>query len=530
MSETVKLIYRARVVGAPIIAITTPDQRGTIASILADGGVMSHTVSGADEALAAAAYTWDIVDGLVDVNEAAGLDTDWRGDMDQMATIGEAGLIEVLRMAQKGSRGSVFFVLNAHRVLLSETGQGVNAAISQSICNVRDVFKATGQTLILLAPAIDLPAELQGDVLVIDEELPTSVELEGIVQAIHEAAAMSLEPDVLMHCVDALLGLPAFAAEQALALSLRRSGIDVDRLWERKRRMVEETPGLSVWRGGEGFDDLRGVDNISDFIRLIFKGNNPPKAVVFLDEIEKDMAGATGSVGDSSGTSADQLKVLLTYMQDTEARGLMFVGAAGAAKSAVAKAAGNDGGVPTIQMDLGAAKGSLVGQSEAQIRAMLKVVTAVSGGAPLFIATSNNIAQLPPELKRRFTMGTFFFDLPTDEERAAIWDLYLDRYGVVIDNSAPASAGLGLDSDFDDDGWTGAEVKACAKNAADLGISLAQAAAYIVPVAKSDAERIERLRKEANGKYIAANVAGPYRVTAKAATPAPRRIAGRLDE
>jgi hypothetical protein len=61
--------------------------------------------------------------------------------------------------------------------------------------------------------------------------------------------------------VDALVGL-AFPAEQVLAMSLSKKGLDVERLWERKRQAVEQTPGLTVWRGGETFDQIGGCDNI----------------------------------------------------------------------------------------------------------------------------------------------------------------------------------------------------------------------------------------------------------------------------
>ena len=50
-----------------------------------------------------------------------------------------------------------------------------------------------------------------------------------------------------------LLGLAAFPAEQVLAMSLSRTGLDLDQLWERKRQVIEQAPGLSVWRGGETF-------------------------------------------------------------------------------------------------------------------------------------------------------------------------------------------------------------------------------------------------------------------------------------
>jgi len=52
-------------------------------------------------------------------------------------------------------------------------------------------------------------------------------------------------------------------------------------------------------------------------------------------------------------------------------------------------------------------KGSLVGESERRLRAALSVVDAVSQGQALFIATCNSIGALPPELRRRFTLGTF---------------------------------------------------------------------------------------------------------------------------
>src|SRR5581483_5290564 len=100
---------------------------------------------------------------------------------------------------------------------------------------------------------------------------------------------------------------------------------------------------------------------------------------------------------------------------------------------------------------LGAMKGSLVGQSEQNLRAALKVITSVSNGRSLWIATCNGISDLPPELRRRFTLGTFFFDLPDADERKAIWRIYLDKYDRIAAEAAKVK----------DDGWTGAEIKQC---------------------------------------------------------------------
>ena len=115
----------------------------------------------------------------------------------------------------------------------------------------------------------------------------------------------------------------------------------------------------------------------------------------------------------------------------------------------------------------------------------------------LFIATCNSIASLPPELRRRFTLGTFFFDLPSDEERETIWGIYLTKYNV--SGQLP-----------NDEGWTGAEIKECCRKAHRLGITLMQAARYIVPVSRSAAEQIKALRQMASGKFISASTLGVY--------------------
>src|SRR5204863_1847195 len=128
------------------------------------------------------------------------------------------------------------------------------------------------------------------------------------------------------------------------------------------------------------------------------------------------------------------------------------------------------------------AKPAEQGASTERLRTALKIIDAVSQGRMLFIATSNSIASLPPELRRRFTLGTFFFDLPCAEERRAIWDIYINRWNL--------TGGLP-----DDEGWTGAEIKECCRKAWRLKVSLRESAEYIVPVSRSAADQIEGLRR-----------------------------------
>ena len=147
--------------------------------------------------------------------------------------------------------------------------------------------------------------------------------------------------------VDALIGLAAFPAEQVLAMSLSKNGLDLDRLWERKCQAVEQTPGLTIWRGGETFDQIGGCENIKRFFTAVLLGREAPPVIVFVDEIEKAF---TGTGTDMSGVKTEMTGTMLSWMQDHSADGLIFIGPPGAAKSAVGKAAGATAGIPTCDL------------------------------------------------------------------------------------------------------------------------------------------------------------------------------------
>ena len=117
------------------------------------------------------------------------------------------------------------------------------------------------------------------------------------------------------------------------------------------------------------------------------------------------------------------------------------------------------------------------------------------------VCTANDVSRLPPEFGRseRFD-GIFFLDLPTREEKDAIWALYREQFEIDRDQRCP-----------DDEHWTGAEIKACCRLAALLDLPLVQAAQNVVPVAVTASECIERLRTWASGRCLSATEPGLYR-------------------
>ena len=59
-------------------------------------------------------------------------------------------------------------------------------------------------------------------------------------------------------------------------------------------------------------------------------------------------------------------------------RGVLLLSPPGCGKSQFAKALGNETGRPTVVLDVGALLGSLVGQSESNVRAALKLADAMA--------------------------------------------------------------------------------------------------------------------------------------------------------
>jgi hypothetical protein len=485
-----------------LVAINTPDTSATIQAIC--DGVNDDTPM----------VAWDFCSGLTPLNtegaeaiaaacvcpECNGTGEKEGGEVceacDGQAVRGNAqstqgnpaGAMSLLRFVP---RQTIVFVRNAHR-FLDDVG------FLQAVGNLRDPFKQIRRTLVLLGPSIRLPVELTNDVVVFDEPLPGRDAAAEIISALHDDTGIECDDDTLDRATAAVLGLPAFQVEQQAAMCLTRDGLDLAALWEAKRRQIEQTPGLKVFRDSMRFDDLGGLNAIKQHMRLVLNGRNKPNCVVWIDEGEKAFAGRD----DMTGITADQIGVLLQYMEDRRARGFILYGNAGTGKSAIAKAAGPEAGVPTIQCDLGAMMGSLVGQSQQAVRNAVKVIDALSDGRALWCLTCNRIDVLPPELQARFSCGTYFFDLPTEEERATIWSIQKAAYGLADDTT---------DRDFDSSGWVGRDIRNCCDAAWDMAVPIREASQFINPVSRSCPKDIEHRQNQADGKYLDASHGGVFR-------------------
>ena len=354
--------------------------------------------------------------------------------------------------------------------------------------------------IVVLSPVVQIPVELEKLFVVIEHALPDRDQLLRIARELTSDRPDDLpDGEALQRVLDAAVGLTRYESEGAFALSLtKHNALRPEVIWELKAQALRKNNLLTLHRGQETFDTIGGMSNLKDFCR---------RALV----------------------AGKQVKP----------RGVLLLGVPGTGKSAFAKALGNETGKPTLLLDIGTLMGSLVGQSEANLRQALRIADAMSPcilfcdemekalsgvgsqgdsgvstrlfGTLLtwladhetevfFIATCNDISKLPPEFTRaeRFD-GVFFLDLPDAKERDAIWTMYRAHFGIPTNYSRP-----------DDSYWTGAEIRACCRLAALLDVPLTQAARNVVPVAMTAAESVERLRTWASGRCLCATNPGIY--------------------
>lgn len=397
-------------------------------------------------------------------------------------------------LAKFSPQNSVIFIHSAHDIL----SQG---PLCQAVWNLRDLFKASRSILVLLTPGCKVPELLKYDVVTYMENPPSDKEIEQIIDSICNDAGLVQDVESKRLATNALKGLlTTFSVEQATALSIQKTGLDLQALVNQRRAIISKTDGIEIREDKTTFTEIAGYQPIKTRISRKIKGKKPPTLILWLDEVREAFA---GSQGDTSGVTQDQVGVLQTWIQDrlNEGRffGLFAVGFPGTSKSMLAASLRNEANCECIRLDLGAMKGSLVGESERKIRAVLKTIDALTSGNILAIATCNGLKGIPSPFISRFTGGTYFFDLPSPEENSALWNIKRAKFSIPDTDLEPESTG-----------WTGREIHQCCASAEELGISLLEASRDIAPFCKSNRSEIEELRAQAAGKWLSASSSGLY--------------------
>lgn len=495
MAEFKEQFRKARNCSIPLVAVRSADAVASQQNAIASLNGKANTIP---------VLQWDIMRGIVGVNENG------KQTAAEILNGGDAAMVsarptDALGILASVPEDSIVFMHNLHLFWDDKP-------TLQAILNLRDRYKGLGAMLagLTLTGSI-LPAELTEHTLMLDEPFPTTKELAEIARNIYKDAELP-EPngETLAQVCDATQGLSGFAAEQSISLNMAKTGLDIAGTWERKRKMIESDGLLKVYQGPETFKTIGGNEGFKSFNTALFRGNDAPKAAILMDEIDKAVSQDSGN-----STKTELIGLLLSWFQDRDVDGELLNGVPGAGKTAGVKCIGNEFNVPVILFNLVSMQNQFVGNSQKRLITALDRIDAMCNGKPIVYATCNKLESLSPELRSRFKLGTFFFDLPNETERAAIWDIYLQQYfpkrktELTIPNA---------------EGWTGREIRECCYKAYRLNISLIDSARYSVPVSRSSAESIKALRLQASGKFLSATETGIYRYEETATAPSGRKF------
>lgn len=318
--------------------------------------------------------------------------------------------------------------------------------VQSALLDIVPHYKTKQCMLIVLTPIMKLPLELEKEFALVETQLPNKSQLIECLDGIIEGSGFGKEflPSVERRneLIESALGLTMSEAENALSLSLVRPRLSKNsNIWDPKVVMEEKCQALKktglleyIPVAPEGLQQVGGLDVLKGWVRK--------RKAAFTEK-------------------ARQFGL-------PPPKGLLLVGPAGCGKSLSAKAISGELGLPLLRLDMGKMFGSLVGQSEQNMRTAIQVAEAISpcilwvdeiekglagssGGShdsgvgarvlgtiltwmqekksPVFVyATANDIAGLPPELLRKGRFDEMFsVDLPTEQERQDILEIHLKK-------------------------------------------------------------------------------------------------------
>jgi SpoVK/Ycf46/Vps4 family AAA+-type ATPase len=370
-------------------------------------------------------HTWSVTQGMQPAVRRAS------GPVKASSLPGE---LEALAQIHESAEFTVFLLKDFHPYMK-------DTRVVRLLRDLAARLRGKAQTLILLSPQLTLPTELEKDVTVLEYPLPERDDIEtqltDVITAMGDTPSvdMSLTDELRESIVRSAQGLTADEIESALARSLvEERKLTVDKIIEEKKQIVRKTGMLEFYPSSSSMKDVGGHDLLKDW----------------LEKRSKSFTDAARDFG-------------IPYP-----KGILIIGVQGCGKSLVAKAVSSAYGLPMLKMDVGRIFGSLVGQSEQNMRRAISIAESLSpcilwidelekgfagmnGGVsdsgttarvfstfltwmqektkPVFlIATGNNVAQLPPELMRKGRFDEIFFvDLPDTKEREEIFSIHLKK-------------------------------------------------------------------------------------------------------
>ncbi len=388
-------------------------------------------------------YQWDQHRGLVDLESNKQVS----GSDNEMHTAPEGALGWILEQAKadyKAMRegkerpvtGYVYLMLDMHHYFRDEGAPMIErmlkefASIPSACC------------VVIVSPLFECPSGLESEVTLIDFPYPSKSEIKRSLKVILKdikvnfPEAKAFVDDREEDLLNSVSGLTLTEAENAFAKSLVKHGqFDIPTILEEKKQIIRKN-GILEYRDAKfTFDDIGGLDTLKNWLDLR-----------------------------QLGFKQDAIAYGLTVP-----KGMLLIGVPGTGKSMTCVATAHRYNMPLLRLDMGAIFAGVVGESEKNIREVIKISEAVApcivwideiekalGGVkssnysdsgvtnrvfgsmltwmsdkdvPVFVVcTANNVTDLPPEFLRAGRFDEIFFvDLPNSEQRYEVTECLLRR-------------------------------------------------------------------------------------------------------
>lgn len=437
--------------------------------------------------------------------------------------------INALDFVEKCNDDAVFIFKDLH-IYFGAHGRPASYNV---IRRMRDIITVLHESVkrknvVLISPELVIPHDMQKEISVFDFPLPNVYEVIEMLDKIiteNNLDDSTLEYEDKEKLAKAALGLTLQEAENAFSRAIvQNHGINKDAIkiiFDEKNQVIKKTGILEFVKSNLNLNDIGGLENLKSWL---VKRNNS-----WLESAKKYNIPAP--------------------------KGVLITGIPGCGKSLTAKAMSEIWQLPLLKLDMGKIFSGIVGSSEENMRRAIETAEAVApsilwvdeiekglGGTeragdsgtsirilgtfltwmqektePVFvIATSNDISSLPPELLRKGRFDEIFFvDLPTESERAKIFEVHLNKRvaGSEAGKNVNITDGLLGRLSAMSEGFSGAEIEQVVISALyeaffhkrDLEVAdLENAIKNTVPLSVTQKEQIKSLRDWANVRAVSA--------------------------
>ena len=240
-------------------------------------------------------------------------------------------------------RGHIWLLKDFHDFLDSPL-------VRRQLRDAYQLVQETFSTIILLSPLVNIPTELEGEVAVVDFDLPNLQEIEEISKArILDVKGILEEPvpDAarLRKIAEACLGMTAAQVVGVLSRSIvDHKRIDLAFILREKEEVIRKSGLMEFFPPTLNMDDIGGMDELKTWT-IQRKGAFTEKAKEY---------GLPNP------------------------KGVLLLGVQGCGKSLCAKAFGGELELPVLRLDAGRLFGGIIGQSEENTRMAIKLAETVS--------------------------------------------------------------------------------------------------------------------------------------------------------